>query len=392
MTDSEKLEFVLSEISTVYHLNNEYIDFIKENVLLRSEYYKNFKINFDNETIYINNSSSSMDFFLNRLIHNIRGFEYNNVYNPNNNETEEYNSDTQVLKLSSQRTIGDIVVKKLQNRNIELSEEETKKLYRKIISHEFGHAFQTQFSGDLGHNDIKYNDLLTNLFNKHPEIITLPNYGEPLKVIQNGLIPALIDDGKNSMREYYSNKDRIILIDDIFNEDEALEIFKMDRIQGKYDLGQDCYKNIFNYESNNFKITPYARMMKLILGSNKTFRSLYKNGLEFYEFFDQFETLATQIFKNGVQSKKPVVSCMLDALERIKRDNSIRDVLNMDLFLTKCLQKRIKFYLNQNMTKDDLINIKKIVNEFIIRLTKCKSGRLDHDYVIDEIKSLIDNY
>ena len=392
MNNSDKLELLLKELSLVYHLNSEYIDFIKENILLRSNYYRNVKINFDNETVYVNNSSSSLDFFINRLIHNIRNYLYTNVYNPNNIEQEDYNIDNQTLKISNINTIGDVSVKKLKNRIPDVSNEMVNIVNRKIISHEFGHAFQTAYIGNVGSNDNKYKELVNNLNTKYPDIFTIPYYEQKLIIRQNGLIPVDVPDGKDGIRQYYANKDRIILIDDIFNEDEALQIFKLDKIQGKYELGQDCYKNVFNFESNNYKIKENARMMKYVLGTNKTFRTMYQDGIEFYEFFDQFDKLATEIFKHGVESKKPVVSCILDALERIKKDNNIKDILNLDLFFTRCLEKRIRFLFKRTVTKEELIGVKKIVNEFSIILTKCRSGKLDHDYVMDDIRKIINNY
>ena len=389
---NNKLDLLLKEISLVYHLNDEYISDIQENILLRANFYKNVKINFDNETIYVNNSSTSLDFFINRLIHNIRNYLYTNVYNPNNVEDEDYDVNTQTLKISNINTIGDISINKLKNRMPDVTPEIANIVNKKIISHEFGHALQTSYSGIVGTKDNKYKELIQNLNTKYPNIFIVPYYEQKLVMRQNGLIPVDIQDGKDGIRQYYANKERIILIDDIFDEDEALQIYKLDRVQGKYELGQDCYKNIFNYESNNYKITTYARMMKYILGSNKSFRIMYQDGIEFYEFFDQFEKLATEIFKNGVETKKPVVSCILDSLERIKKTNSIKDILNLDLFFSKCLEKRVKFFFKEKLSTDEINGVKKIVNEFSIILTKCRSGKLDHDYVMDNIRKIINKY
>ncbi len=392
MTDNDKLEAILKEISTIFHLNSDYIDLIRENVLLRAKYYRNIKPDFSDEIIYINNSSNIMDFFLNRLINNVRDYQYNYVYNPNTLENEEYSTEKQLLKLSSFKTIGDIAQKKLENRLSDISKDLIDKVNRKIISHEFGHLFQTSYSGTVGKYDTKYKELITNLNKKYPETFIIPNNSDELILKQNGLIPTLTEEGKNSIREYYANKERIILLDDIFNEDESLQIYNIDSPQGKYDLGNNCYKNIYNFESINFKITTYARMMKLILGSNMTFKVLYKDGIEFYEFFDRYEKYATEIFKNGVLNKKPVVSCILDALERIKKTNSLRDAINLDIFFTKCLENRVRYMLNNNASSDDIKSIKMIVNEFITITTRCKDGKLEHQFMIDNIKKMIDSY
>ena len=392
MNNGNKLDILLNELSLVYHLNNEYISYIKENISLRAAFYKNININFNNETLYIKNSSTSLDFFINRLIHNIRNYQYTNVYNPNNVEAEDYDTNTQTLKISNINTIGDVSINKLRNRMPDVSPEEVNVVNKKIISHEFGHALQTAYSGIVGAKDNRYKELVQSLNNKYPDTFIIPKYEQDLLIKQNGLIPVEINDEKTEIRKYYANKERIILIDDIFDEDEALQIYKLDHVQGKLELGQDCYKNIFNYESNNYKITTYARMMKYVLGANKSFRIMYQDGIEFYEFFDQFEKLATEIFKNGVETKKPVVSCILDSLERIKKTNSIKDILNLDLFFSKCLEKRVKFFFKEKLSTDEINGVKKIVNEFSIILTKCRSGKLDHDYVMDNIRKIINKY
>ena len=53
MNDNEKLSAVLKELSTIFHLNSEYINIIKDNILLRSSYYGNIEIDFSDETLYI---------------------------------------------------------------------------------------------------------------------------------------------------------------------------------------------------------------------------------------------------------------------------------------------------------------------------------------------------
>ncbi len=392
MNDTEKLSVVLIELSSIFHLNDEYINLIKENILLRSSYYHNIDIDFSDETIYIKDSSSSLDFFINRLINNIRDYSFNNVYNPNNNEKEEYNFETQVLKISNPKVFGEITRNKIINRNPNVDDKLLNKVYKKIMAHEFGHAFQTSFTGVIGKNDTRYKQLVNNLNSKYPDTFIIPKYEGELTIKQDGLIPTLIEDGKHNIREYYSNKERIILIDDIMNEDESLMLFNDNEIQGKYNLGMNCYKNVYNYESNNYKITSYASMMKLILGDNKTFKTMYKNGIEFYEFFDQFDSIATEVFKYGIKTKKPVVSCILDALDRLKKNNSLRDAINLDLFFSKCLQKRINYFVNQNPTHEEIKDYKRMVGRFMKLLTICDNGKLDHEYVIDEIKKVLNNY
>ena len=380
----DKLDIVLNTLKDIYKLDNDFLSKIKDNILLRADFYKNINMNFDNENLYIKNPSSSLDFFLNRFINNARKIEINLVYNPNNVYEEDYNSETQYFKLTDNKQLMELTINKLKNRLEEVDDELAKKTYDKVISHEFGHLFQTNFKGNVGYKDERHNLFIKALCDTNPDLFTYPISEEKLEVIQNGIIPIVKNDKYKNLREYYSKKESIVMFDDIFNEDEAIQINNI-KFQGKLELGRECYKNINNYETTNYKIIAFAREMKLVMGYNKSFRSMYIDSYELYEFFDKYEDLATDIFKNEIPSRKPVVN-------NVKINNSLYDTLKLDHFFSLCLEKRVKYTLKHNPNNNDINELKEEVREFFSLTTKCRNDILNHEVVYKRIKSMLSHY
>ncbi len=391
MQFEEKLDIALTTIKDIYHLDDLFITTLKDNLETRAKYYHSIIPDFKNEIIYLKECSSIGDFFLNRLLHTIRTFEYNYVFNSNNSDNKEFNNETQTLKLSIKKSLNDITFSKLKNRMTDLNDDIVLKVNKKIQSHEIGHALQTNYSGTIGYNDTKHNLLINTLVDHYPNIFIKPSDNNELTLIQNGLIPLVKDDNYKAMRTYYSKKENIKLLDDILNEDEALRINNINEIQNKYVFGNDCYKNIYNFDSINYKITSYAREMKIVLGLNNTFHAMYIDSIKFYDFFDSYKTIATMVLKNNKPSKIPVITCILDSLEKVK-DNSLYDALKLDLFFSKCLENKIKYLLKHNINENELLILKKNVDEFRKLTVKCDIARLNHDDVLDNIDKLLKNY
>lgn len=391
MSFEEKLNFVLDCYKQVYNLDEGYLNIIKNNITLRRNHYRNVNISFNDENLYIKNPMGSGDFFINRFINNVRNLKYNNIYNPNLLYKEDYDVENQYLYLTYNRQQKEIITNKLRNRLDEVDESLTNTTINKMVCHEFGHLLQTNFSGNVGKNDKNHNKLVQMLCDKHPETFTIPTSKEELNIIQNGVIPIVKNDEYKNMRDYYSKKVNIVLLDDIFNEDESLLLNHINT-QQKFDLGKKCFKYIYNFETTDYKICSYARLMKLVLGSNKTFRIMYKDNFELFDFFDKFEDLSTDIFKNGIGSKKPVVSCILEALENVKYNNSLYDALKLDHFFSLCLEKRVKFILKQNVKAEDVKEIKKVVDEFFNLTTKCSNDILNHEIVKNRIERRINRF
>lgn len=82
MNFKQKLDVVIKEITLIYGLNDKQVNLIKQNVVNRVNMYKNIKLDFTtNETRIVQNSSSIGDFFINRLVTNIRNYDFDINYN-----------------------------------------------------------------------------------------------------------------------------------------------------------------------------------------------------------------------------------------------------------------------------------------------------------------------
>ena len=81
----QKLNIVISELTSVYNLSNEQASLIKQNIISRVKMYQNVHPNFTNdETKIVANSSDVGDFFINRLVTNIRNYDFDQTYNRDN--------------------------------------------------------------------------------------------------------------------------------------------------------------------------------------------------------------------------------------------------------------------------------------------------------------------
>ena len=119
---------------------------------------------------------------------------------------------------------------------------------------------------------------------------------------------------------------------------------------------------------------------------------MYIDSYELYEFFDKHEDFATKVFKDDLPSRKPVVSCIITALEKVKYKNSLPYALKLDHFFTLCLEKRIKYIISKKPSIEDINEIKETVKEFFSLATKCENDILNHEVVYRRIQSLLSRY
>lgn len=386
MSYEEKLDIILKNIKEIYRLDEEFISIIKDNIDKRVKYYNDINPSFNNETIYINNSSTIGDFFLNRLLNNIRSYGYNFVIsNPNQ---KDYDIEKQTLTLTTSTTKGDLTINKLKNRIDNLTDDQIKKTYNKIMFHQFGHALQANFNGLIGKNDEKYNLLIKKLVEEYPNIFIKPLSVDDLEIIQNGLIPVIKNDDYNNIRTYYSKLEDIELINEIFNEYEALIINNID-VQALYPIKNECYKYVYNFESTNYRITSFAFEMAILFGKKKTFEIMYKNSIDFYTFFDSFIHITTAILKENKKSTEPTVELIVKHLSNIKKENSLKSSFILDNFFLKCLEHKIKHLLENNNSTELKNSFKKDLEEFKKHSVKCDTANLEIDILYSKIESLL---
>lgn len=386
MNFEQKLDIVINEITSVYNLNNEQANLIKQNIIKRVKMYRNISPNFTNDEVKIvANSSDIGDFFINRLVTNIRNYDFDQTYNRDNTLKGAYTSKNQALYVGNYKFIEDITLDKLKNRIQNVDTEMLRKASLNVFNHELGHALQTSFKGKYGNNDNKYMQLINNLSTKYPNEFKLQATEEVLNTMQKGMIVTRKDDKSKDARNFYSKNAYITHLDEIFNEDEALRITGVNQPQFSYDMGNGFSKNIYNYQSSNYKITSYGKMMKIIMGEKLTFKAMYEDSIVAYEFFDQFKDISDKIYHG-----KPPMFNILESLNKIKSESSLNESLKLDLFLTICLQRRVAHDLkNPNLTQDDIDKIKNYTSEFNSQMTKNPNLVTQQVQIISNIKNMI---
>lgn len=386
MNFEQKLDIVINEIASVYNLNNEQANLVKQNIIKRVKMYRNMSPNFTNDEVKIvANSSDIGDFFINRLVTNIRNYDFDQTYNRDNTLKGAYTSKNQALYVGNYKFIEDITLDKLKNRIQNVDPEMLRKASLNVFNHELGHALQTSFKGKYGNNDNKYMQLINNLSTKYPNEFKLQATEEGLNTMQKGMIVTRKDDKSKDARNFYSKNAYITHLDEIFNEDEALRITGVNQPQFSYDMGNGFSKNIYNYQSSNYKITSYGKMMKIVMGEKLTFKAMYEDSIVAYEFFDQFKDISDKIYHG-----KPPMFNILESLNKIKSESSLNESLKLDLFLTICLQRRVAHDLkNPNLTQDDIDKIKNYTSEFNSQMTKNPNLVTQQIQIISSIQNMI---
>lgn len=391
MKFEEKLECVLDEIASVYKNSYEFIPVIRENIVNRESYYHDITPTFNKyETTYVKDMKTVGDLFINRLINNVSEFIYSSFYNPNDNEL--YNPYNRSFKLVKMENSLDYVRSKIANRAVNVSEDNVIRSNKKFINNEYGLILQTAYSGINISETINHNILVNNLCSKYPDVFEIHESDNEDLLMQKGIIPMPIQDKKANIRNYYSAKPNIDILDEILNEEESLIISNITETQGMYKIGK-CFKNIENFEFKYYKLSSYARMMRIILGKNLFFEYMYNDAISFYENFDKYKNLCTEILKGNVESKKPVVSCILSSFDKIIESNSMEEVLNLDLFFAKIYEKKLKYlFKKKRVSKKDIPALKDEIMEFKECLLQNDIYPLEHDTVIDNILEYLKNY
>ena len=220
MSFEQKLDAVISEMKDVYNLEDGQANLIKGNIINRVKMYHNVTPNINNEeTKIVLNSSDIGDFFINRLVTNIREYDFDQSYNKDSTLKGTYTSKQQSIYMGNFKFVEDITRDKLQARMSVVDSETLRKATINVFNHEMGHALQTSFRGRYGNNDMKYNQLVQKLSTKYPNEFRLQATDEVLTATQQGMIPKSKQDSKEQIRNFYSRMSFTTHLDEIFNED-----------------------------------------------------------------------------------------------------------------------------------------------------------------------------
>lgn len=386
MNFEQKLNVVLNEMISVYKFSNAQASIIRQNILARAKMYQSSTINFHNdETKIIAKNSDIGDLLINRLVTNIRNYDFDQTYNKENTLKGAYTSHDQSLYVGSYKFIEDITRDKLKNNIPNVDEETLRKASLNVFNHELGHALQTSFKGRNGKQDNRYNQLITNLITKYPDDFQLQATDETLTPMHEGMKAIRKNDRNQDARDFYAKNAYTTLLDEIFNEDESLKVTGVTQPQFSYDMGKGYSKNIFNYQSSNYKITSYGRMMKIVMGEDLTFKSMYEDSIVAYIFFDQFKDISDKVYQG-----KPPMFNILYSLNKIKSESSVNESQKLDLFLTACLQRKVAHDLKSpNITQDEITRIKSYINEFTMQMTRNPNVLSQQDQIIHSIRSFV---
>ncbi|MBQ8659516.1 MAG: hypothetical protein IJ475_01595 [Bacilli bacterium] len=392
MNFEEKLNVVLEEMKNVYGLTDSHISIIKLNVMRRVQLYKDINyVKNDNECSFLVSDDFIGDMFINRLINNIRHYDFSQVYDLDNPTKGCYISGRQEMFMGNFNSVRDLT----RNRLEDLPNFNEQMLYNatiKVMNHEIGHAFQVGFSGSRGFHSKNFERLISNLVNKYPndfEYIDRSNMEE----FQSGMRPVKINDEMYEARSYYAKLGVYTKhLDEIFNEEESLSVTGINNPQGQYRLNADFEKKIYNYESSNYKITSYATLMKILLGKQKTFESMYLDSIVCYNYFDKYEKIAKEVFAGSRYSNNAPMLNVIYALDQIRNNNDIQQALKLDLFFSKILYEKAKDILrDSSLTIEKLNEFENDIAVFKANILHSNSVKLKQDVIISEIEELINN-
>lgn len=381
MSDLEKIDIVLNQIQTVYGLTENTKNLLKTNIIKRAEMYKDIKpnINADESSIIIN-PNSNIDVFLNRLVNNIRDYKISNTYITHSQlrNKGDYAGLKQTLTMESYNSIKESIKDKFNSKGVSITNEQLDVCVRKVFNHEIGHVLQYSFKGNDGLINDNYNKLVANLSQMYPNTFKIPVKQDLNKI--NGGVKAK----DNSI--YSKQLEGTKLLDEIFNESEALEVSNMNEVQFEYNMGFGN-KKITNYDSSNYKITSYGVMMKIIMGQEKTYRAMYEDSNIVYTFFDQFKDVAKEVFKTN-DTTTPMRAILI-GLDKVRNESNNNVANDLDLFFTKCLEKRVYHDLrNPNITDKEIERISNYINAFHNQMIKSPKDSLEQEMIINNLKEL----
>ena len=131
-------------------------------------------------------------------------------------------------------------------------------------------------------------------------------------------------------------------------------------------------------------------MMKLLMGKERTYRSMYEDSIQTYEFFDQFIEESNSVFQ-GSKYEAPMLNVM-NSMEEAKSKRSVEASLKLDLFLTSCLKRKIAHELrNPNIDMQKIQQLVQLIKDFDKRMVKSDNHRLTSEKIMDSIKRNVED-
>lgn len=387
-------DFVDVWAATIGLTDQRYISLIKNDIIKRCLKYEEkvsqIKTEDDYSDVYIikpiNNAYSLEDFFLNRLMLGLREISFGPALEGNAGEyvANQKSLCVDVDKLNSHINDKSLRHKNLMGKNVQIIE--------KTIEHEIGHCLKTKFNdgflapfGGGREQDVLYENLIRNLHTyqngKYSGMI------RSLSDIKNNEYSDNVKTGINDPDVNY-NGYRLSLVDELLNEQEALELTNSDDIQEIWPLqdkdGRDSktgnYIKVRNYLSGYSTFTSYGNILKALIGEEDTFFAEYISSKEILNRFNiEYADIVNEVWNLDGNKYKPIFCLQLDFDDLLYKkffDEEI--VLKLDEFMAKCYEKKINKILDGKTDIDQ-----QIYSEIFNEITTFKDKMTTND---DETK------
>lgn len=391
--------------------NERYISLIKNDIINRCLKYEGkiseIKIEDDYSEMYIikpvNNAYSLEDFFLNRLMLGLRDIDFG----PSLDHTVgEYIAFQKSLCVDVEKLNNHINEKALRHSNLK---GKNGQIIQKTLEHEIGHCLKTRFNNGFmaphgfgREQDVKYENLIKNLHayqdGKYSDVI------KNISDIKNDEYSNNIKTGINSSDVSYYGY-RLSSVDELLNEQEALELTNSNDVQEIWPLQDENGRNsktgnyikVRNYLSGYSTFTSYGSILKAIIGEEDTFFAEYISPKSIFDKFDsEYADIVSEVWKLDINKYKPMLCLQIDFDELLyKKFFDEQIILKLDEFVAKCYEKKINKILNGKLSIDaqayhQIINEISVFKEEMTTnddVTKLK--HLEHICAFDRIEKKI---
>jgi len=399
--DIEKINDFIDIYSNTLDLSEEHSNILRELIPSLVEKYKDISPNittqqddYDKYVIKPKNGEYSMeDFFLNRLMRNVWGVESTLTASSKGN----YDSTTKKIEFNEEK------IKRQLSKVLDTSRKDFDELdsnaRKKVKMHEFEHSLQTRFDKGVPNYFLKahYSKLIEQIksfkggkyANEIISIEEIEKLNSPQKA-ENCLTSGIHCTSEykpkhgDTYRDLINGEDNL---NEIFNETEALEMAKCEKMQTARLYEDGSYYPIRNEESSNSDITNYGNLLKTLIGEKETFIGMY---FEPDRMFKIFNERYDDIFQKDFGNHKSAWANVVEQINQIKATNRQENHLKLQTTLAKCLEKRIDKTIDEKDAKALAKDVMSFRENCIWSKDKNVRDNLEHCQILGSLKERIE--
>ncbi len=349
----------------------------------------------------VNGRYSIEDFLLNKLMFDLREISFSGAMKSNGGE---YSAIPKSLNINITELGKAYDESQTLKRKTDFAQIKSRGI-AKTIHHELGHALKTVYTGGYKSfgNNLKQDSNYLNLL----EELKLSKYGnriidknqliDDVSITKNvGLtISTNVNNNTFSYMDQYKKVAGYDYLDEMVNEDEALELNKCNEVQSTYQIlsnGQktDNYINVYNHTSGYRSFTGYGRCLRILLGERNSFIAQYGSpGFIFKQFDQEYKDISNEVFGND---KTPLTN-ICNSLYYIKNSKELEAYEKMDLFMAKAYERKVQNLLSNNYTQGNLLELINGIDSMLDRMSKNNNKTLAHEKILNDLKNnLLDIY